>query len=172
MTTQQEKWEKIEVKLIEKYLPKLRKLLNNDNLILKPVPIKINKHKGNTRVAGRWNGTEIELCKNHLDGLTRETLLHELLHVFISQNKLWECDKKSELFNKLVLNLNTKKINIGSCHGAYKWQYKCCCGWWLKTNEKYIRGTLCGKCGKLIEKPKRYLTKSLKGFMKEENGRD
>jgi len=161
MATQTKKWYKEQLKLIDKYLPKLKKLLNTENIILNPVTIIINKRKHMRSLCGRWDGEKIILYKYHYSGLTKETLLHELLHCFISQNKLWKYDKKSKLFNKLVLNLNTKKLRIGSCHGAYLWKYKCNCGAWLKTNDKRINGWRCSQCGEHIKKPIINMTKKI-----------
>ena len=161
MATQQQKWERIEEKMIDKYLPKLKKLLKNDTLILNKVPIEINKRKNMKWRSGLWDGEKITLYKHHFSGLTKETLVHELLHAFIFQNNLYHLNKKSQLFNKLVLNLNTKKFNIGSCHGAYLWKYECKCGYWLKTNNRSSFGRYCGECGSLMEHPKRNMTKNI-----------
>ena len=161
MATQKDKWERMEKEMIKKYLPKLKALCKKEDLILDFVPIEFNIRNNMNRKAGTWDGHKITLYKSHFAGLTKETLVHELLHAFISQNNLQEQNKKSELFNKLVLNLNTKKFKIGSCHGAYLWKYKCKCGYGLRTNDRYKFGWSCCNCGTIIRKATRNMTKEI-----------
>ena len=161
MGTQKDKWERIEREMIIRYLPKLKKLLQREDLVLEFVPIEINKRKNMKRMNGCWDGKIIELYKNHQLGLSKEILVHEMLHVFISQNKLEHLNRKSQLFNKLVLNLSTPKFNIVNSHGAYLWKYKCECGWWIKTNTKRENGWECSHCGYVVLKPTQYVTKEI-----------
>lgn len=132
-----------------------------------PRVVKIRRLESAGAIAGDY--LEIDLSTAKLpDKLLKKTIAHELIHYYLHDNGAYRGTRAQDLRKGRNGGTDCHGRLFTECCAAYgiqdgwahevlhKWQYKCPCGWWLKTADKRQYQIRCQHCRKLMVTPTEY----------------